>query len=397
MIIEKDILKMAKEKFDTPFYIFDKKYIEDRCNLIRRTIPESFELYYSAKANPNPSIISIICGIFGGLEASSIGEIVTALDAGVSACSVLFVGPMKKSVDLFKAYELGVRKFILESVDQIEAIRNLSLPEVQVILRLNPDININSSSMKMGGRATQFGIDVAQLPEIWKILEKKPKLDFRGYHTYCGTQISNVETTISIILEMVKIYHNTPINLRSNIDFMDFGGGFSFGVDGEPKEYNIFELASRLQELDNSLPTGVRCAFELGRFVVAPVGKFCVSIVSLKESKGKQFAICDGGINGFYGYSSQSIFKKRNFKMQSITNSESSEKIAFRGNVVGPLCTPADVLAENVQFDGVAQGDLLIFEECGAYGLTHSMTKFLSHNEPSELLFDPANGALRKI
>jgi diaminopimelate decarboxylase len=54
--------------------------------------------------------------------------------------------------------------------------------------------------------------------------------------------------------------------------------------------------------------------------------------------------------------------------------------------VVGCLCTPLDLLAEDVTLPQADIGDLIVVFQAGAYGLTASPTAFLGHPEPLEVL-----------
>jgi hypothetical protein len=54
--------------------------------------------------------------------------------------------------------------------------------------------------------------------------------------------------------------------------------------------------------------------------------------------------------------------------------------------VVGCLCTPLDLLGDQVELPGTEVGDLVVVFQAGAYGLTASPTAFLGHPSPSEVL-----------
>ena len=175
--------------------------------------------------------------------------------------------------------------------------------------------------------------------------------------------------------------------LRVDIDFLDFGGGFSFPVNSSPAAYPLESFVQPLEKASAQFPRSVRLALELGRFVVAPTGYFCTRVETLKHSKGQDFAICDCGMNGFSGFATQSRFKRQNYPCNHIPSRDRASRRAkpFLGDVVGPLCTPADTLAANLELADLSEGDLLAFANCGAYGLTHAMPMFLSHEPPMEI------------
>jgi diaminopimelate decarboxylase len=55
-------------------------------------------------------------------------------------------------------------------------------------------------------------------------------------------------------------------------------------------------------------------------------------------------------------------------------------------SVVGPLCTPLDLLADKVELADARPGDLVAVFQSGAYGYTASPLGFLGHPEPVQLL-----------
>ena len=54
--------------------------------------------------------------------------------------------------------------------------------------------------------------------------------------------------------------------------------------------------------------------------------------------------------------------------------------------VVGPLCTPLDLLADKMDLAHAEVGDLIVVFQSGAYGLSASPGAFLSHPAAAEVL-----------
>jgi diaminopimelate decarboxylase len=54
--------------------------------------------------------------------------------------------------------------------------------------------------------------------------------------------------------------------------------------------------------------------------------------------------------------------------------------------VVGCLCTPLDLLGDDVALPRAEVGDLLVLFQAGEYGLTASPASFLGHPAPAEVL-----------
>ncbi len=57
-----------------------------------------------------------------------------------------------------------------------------------------------------------------------------------------------------------------------------------------------------------------------------------------------------------------------------------------RASVVGPLCTPLDILAAEAALPHADVNDLVIIFQSGAYGPSASPTAFLGHAAPKEVL-----------
>ena len=63
-----------------------------------------------------------------------------------------------------------------------------------------------------------------------------------------------------------------------------------------------------------------------------------------------------------------------------------TEQVDEPVTVVGCLCTPLDLLGDNVGLPNAEIGDLIVLFQAGAYGLTASPTAFLGHPAPIEVL-----------
>jgi diaminopimelate decarboxylase len=54
--------------------------------------------------------------------------------------------------------------------------------------------------------------------------------------------------------------------------------------------------------------------------------------------------------------------------------------------VVGPLCTPLDVLGDRMELGQADVGDFIVVLQSGAYGYTASPHRFLGHPPPLQVL-----------
>ena len=124
---------------------------------------------------------------------------------------------------------------------------------------------------------------------------------------------------------------------------------------------------------------------ELGRYLVGEAGLYVCRIVDRKISRGQVFLVTDGGLHHHLAASGNfgQVIRK-NYPV-AIGNRMGSSDVE-QASVVGPLCTPLDLLADRMTLPAADAGDLVVVFQSGAYGLTASPTRFLSHAEPGEIL-----------
>jgi diaminopimelate decarboxylase len=128
-----------------------------------------------------------------------------------------------------------------------------------------------------------------------------------------------------------------------------------------------------------------KVVIELGRYLVGEAGVYVCRIVDRKVSRGQVFLITDGGLHHHLAASGNFGQVIRKNYPAVIGNRVAGTKREVV-SVVGPLCTPLDLLAENMEMAEADVGDLVAVFQSGAYGLTASPTAFLSHPAPAEVL-----------
>ncbi len=124
---------------------------------------------------------------------------------------------------------------------------------------------------------------------------------------------------------------------------------------------------------------------EPGRFLVNEAGIYLSRVTRVKQSRGKTFAVIDGGMHHHLAASGnlgQTI--KRNFPVAVVNKIGQSPQHPV--DVVGPLCTPLDCLARAAELPLIEAGDLIGVFQSGAYARTSSPHGFLSHDTPAEVL-----------
>jgi diaminopimelate decarboxylase len=383
------LTRLAQRVGTTPFYAYDRQLITERVALLRNLLPAEIQIHYAMKANPMPAVVQHLATLVDGIDVASAGELRVALDTPILPDQISFAGPGKKDSELSCAIAAGIT-LNMESEQEMERIANLGqnldiCPRVAI--RVNPDFELKSSGMKMSGGPKQFGVDAERVPSMLSRCNKL-KLDFEGFHIFCGSQNLNAaaiqeaqEKTIQLGLRLAK---HAPDSVR----LLNIGGGFGVPYFPGEKSLDLISVCKNLNRLVKETKkylSDTKIAIELGRYLVAEAGIYVCQVLERKISRERIFLVTDGGLHHHLAASGnfgQVIRKNYPVIVGNKVMGNERESVS----VVGPLCTPLDLLADEVEMAKADIGDLIVVFQSGAYGLTASPTAFLNHPAPVEVL-----------
>jgi diaminopimelate decarboxylase len=382
--------------------VYDASLLQKKWELLRKTCPLEFDISYSVKANPNPAILRFFLSKGCGLEIASGGEFFLALREGSAPDKVLFAGPGKAEGELEFVLSNKIGEIHAESLVEVERISSISRQlqmRARIALRINPKDEAQGGAMRMGGKSAPFGIDEEMLEDAIDRVFSDSALEFRGIHLFSGTQILDHTVLIRQYRKGIEIGLKAARRLGRPIHTLDFGGGLGIPYFPNEKPLDMDALRDELARLmtevrHEPLFNGTRFVLEPGRYLVGEAGIYVARVVDKKTSRGKNYLILDGGMNHHLAASGNlgQVIKK-NFPV-AILNKEQSTEFE-RVDIVGPLCTPLDVLARDVDLPKAKVGDLVGVFQSGAYARTASPLDFLSHPHPAEVLV--CNGQVELI
>jgi diaminopimelate decarboxylase len=385
----KPVTQIARELGSTPFYAYDRSLIDRRVAELRAALPGTVRLHYAMKANPMPALVAHMVQRADGVDVASGGELAIALASGADPLEVSFAGPGKSRDELVQAVAAGILVNVesFREIHLMDAITKETGRVARVAVRVNPDFDLKSSGMKMGGGPKQFGIDAEEIPRVLSEIGRL-RLAFEGFHIFSGSQNLRAESiceaqTKALALAM-RLSADAPAPVRS----VNLGGGF--GIPYFPGEVplDLAPIASHMQDLvavaAGALPEAV-LVIELGRYLVGEAGVYVCRVIDRKVSRGQVFLVTDGGLHHHLAASGNfgQVIRK-NYPV-AIGNRMKGEQREI-ASVVGPLCTPLDLLADRMDLAVAREGDLVVVFQSGAYGLSASPTGFLSHALPLEVL-----------
>lgn len=355
MVLRADVAALVRAN-GSPAFVYDLARIRENVGRFRAALPGVW-LAYAVKANPHQAVVSALRDLVDAFDVSSAGELEQCAGA-----EMVFSGPAKKPAAIRRAAELGAR-ITAEAVDQYTQIREHA-PNARVAVRVNPSARIHAYRVPMGGVASAFGIDEDQLDEV---------APFDGIQVFAGSQVSSPGGVVKAACAALDLAERFD-----TVDWVSFGGGLVPGFDVEALGT---KLGSVLDKFRSATGRTLACGFELGRYVVQDAGFYVAQVVSTKTSQGERFAVLDGGFNHLM------LHMGRNGVAAPVRNVTNADGPKTNVNLAGPLCTPLDRFAE-VTIAEPRPGDLLLFENVGAYGLTASPSAFIGHEKPAEVILD---------
>jgi diaminopimelate decarboxylase len=382
--------RLAARVGSTPFFAYDRGLLDRRVDRLRAVLPDRVELSFAMKANPMPAVVHHLAGRLDRIDVASGSELRTALDTTIRADKVSFAGPGKTPAEIRQAVAAGI---LVEVESATEFRRVLAAGdqlgvEPNVAVRVNPDFAVKGSGMRMGGGSQQFGIDAEQVPALLREFATAGA-DVHGFHVFAGSQNLNAAVIAEAQRRTVDLVSDLAEHLPDPVRYLNLGGGFGIPYVDKDRPLDLAEVAATLSELvDGPILQRMPQAspvIELGRYLVGECGVYVTRVLDRKVSRGRTFLVVDGGMHhqlAASGNFGQAI--RRNYPVAVGNSIELSP--AETVTVVGCLCTPLDLLANDVDLPRAEIDDLVVIFQAGAYGLTASPTAFLGHPAPAEVL-----------
>jgi len=384
------LTRLAQRVGSTPFYAYDRRLLSERVAHVRAHMPPALELHFSMKANPMPALVQHMAGLVDGIDVASGGELKVALDTGMAPARISFAGPGKSDAELTRAVAAGIVVHA-ESEREIRALARIGNElgtAPLLVLRINPDFELKGSGMRMGGGAKQFGIDAEEAPRMLA-LAFELGLSVLGFHIFSGSQSLKADAIIEAQAQTLLLAERLAADARDPVRILNIGGGF--GIPYFPGEAALdlapigAALEAALPRVQAALPEA-QLSIELGRYLVGEAGVYVARVVDRKVSRGQVFLVTDGGLHHHLAASGNfgQVIRK-NYPV-AIGNRMGAGAALETASVVGPLCTPLDLLGERMELPQAEVGDLVVVFQSGAYGRSASPQGFLSHPDAPEVL-----------
>ncbi|SEP74534.1 diaminopimelate decarboxylase [Streptomyces sp. yr375] len=372
---------------ELPAYVYDLAELRAHAAAVRAALPERVELYYAAKANPEPEILAALGPYVDGYEVSSGGELAHVAKA-VPGRPLAFGGPGKTPQEITDALATGVERFHVESESELRVLAELARRHapgrrVAVLPRVNLPVeggSLAGSSLAMGGRPTPFGMDPDRAAAMIRALADGayPQLELRGVHAHLASGLEAAEQ-----LAVAEAIVGWATGLGVPLAEVNVGGGMTVDYAAPQRLFDWTAYGAGLARLAEAHP-GLTLRIEPGRALTVYCGWYVTEVLDVKESHGEEFAVVRGGTHHL-----RTPATKGHDQPCAVLPVEEWPhpwpRPAARGDEVtlaGQLCTPKDTLARRAPAPGLRAGDRVAFSLAGAYAWNISHHDFLMHPRP---------------
>ncbi len=380
-------------KFGTPTYVYDEQKIRKNYrrafNAFAKHYPD-FKMFYAVKSCNNPAIVNILRQEGAGVDAASVNEILLAKHVGLGGEDVMVSGNFLSDDDIRQGLESGVI-FNLDDISLLPRLLKFGKPEI-LSFRVNPGYgksNVGEFVTNAGPNA-KFGIHPDKVMEAYK-LAKEAGIKRFGAHMMTGSCITDAEYFPFVTGLLMDIIGKTGKELKIDFEFIDLGGGLGIPYKpGEPAldlekaaELTAKMFRSKVAEYGLKPP---QLKMEPARYFVGNAGYLIGRVHSIKESY-KKIAGTDIGMNtlarpAMYG-SYHHIY---------VDGKEQEPRAAI--GLCGQLCENTDFWVKERELPAsIAEGDLVVVENAGAYGFGMSY-QYNGRLRPAEVLVNGEEATL---
>lgn len=354
------VREMAKE-FGTPLFVYDEESMRARC----REAAEGFDdgVAFASK--------SFFCGAMARLvheeglcvDVSTAGELDVALRAGVPGDRIIMHGNNKSRDELTRALDVGVRRIIVDSMDEIGRLAHLVSSDrpATCLVRTTPGIEAHTHEyVRTGHEDTKFGFSLANGDAQRAVSELRqiPHVSVEGIHCHIGSQIFSLDSyreTIRLVADFVK---------SNGVNELCIGGGLGVAYVEDESAPSILEWATTVREALKGIGlSDVQVTAEPGRSIVARAGLTVYEVGTRKVAAHRNYLAVDGGMSD----NPRPVLYGSGYEAVLVRAPRAQRSTAYR--IVGKHCETGDFLIEEAWLPGdVHPGDLVVTPVTGAYG-----------------------------
>jgi diaminopimelate decarboxylase len=369
------------QRYGTPCYVYSRAAIEQQWHSYDLALGKRPHLIcYAVKANANLAILNLLARLGSGFDVVSAGELARVIKAGGDPRKVVFSGVGKQAYEMKAALEAGIKCFNVESRPELQLLNSVAGQmncKAPVSIRVNPDVDaMTHPYISTGLKENKFGISIDEAESVYREAAGLAHLQLTGIDCHIGSQI----TTTGPHIDACKRVMQLAARLKAGgivLHHIDIGGGLGITYANEtPPDPAEFIRAVTRVITDESL----ELLIEPGRSIIGNAGVLLTSVLYVKETAYKNFAIVDAAMNDLIRPVLYDAWQ------QILPVQQQSRALARNYDVVGPICETGDFLGLDRSL-AIEPGDMLAVCSVGAYGFSMS-SNYNARPRAAEILVD---------
>jgi len=363
--IEKVKVQDIAKKFGTPIYSYSYKQLKENINNFKKSF-KSFSplICFAVKSNTNVHLIREIRKLGLGADVVSMGELMTALKAGIDPKKIVFSGVGKTSAEINYAIDKRILLINAESkseIIEIEKIARLKKKVVNIGIRLNPNTDAKTlSQISTGKKENKFGVNEKLFCDLIDYSKNSKNINVKCLSVHIGSQILNHEP----YEKMLKVVDKVIKKNNYKFEFIDLGGGMGISYESHDKKLNYTKYNIAIKKFLKNHQSKI--IFEPGRSIVGNVGSLISKIIYIKEGYKKDFVILDAAMNDLMR---PALYGANHKTLPALKTNKISKKTY---DLVGPICESTDKFSTLKKFQKLNERDIIIICDAGAYGMSLS-------------------------
>jgi len=367
--------------FGTPAYVYSRAAIEANWRAYDGAFGERDHLVcYAVKANSNLAVLNLLARLGSGFDIVSGGELQRVLQAGGAADRVVFSGVGKTRAEIQMALAAGIRCFNVESRPELALLEEVAAAAGKVApvsLRVNPDVDAATHPyIATGLEESKFGIPLAEAREVYAEAGALPHIEIVGIDCHIGSQITGLgpyRDALARLMALIGELETDGVRLRH----IDVGGGLGIRYRDEEPPAPADLVATACAAVSGE---DCQLLIEPGRSIVGNAGVLLTSVLYLKHSGERHFAVVDAAMNDLLRPALYAAWQ------DILPVSTATGAGAESWDVVGPVCESGDFLGRERRL-ALRQEDLLAVCGAGAYGFSMS-SNYNSRPRAAEIMID---------
>jgi len=347
-----ELLELSSD--GSPRYVYDLSVVRSQARELINHLPSLGRIYYAMKANSHPQILQAVADEGLGIECVSAAEIELARSLLGSNIPILFTPNFCPVDEYARGFELGAEV----TVDGPEVL--LENPALfkgrSIALRIDPGGGLgHHEKVVTAGAHAKFGHPVRDIDDLLAAAQQVG-VQVVGLHAHVGSGILQPGAWWPTARLLQEVATKIP-----TLRWIDVGGGLGVPERSGQTPLDLTAVNESLTLIASELGD-IELRMEPGRYLVSAAGVLLTPVTQVRMKGEVRFVGLATGMNSLLRPALYGSWHS----IHNLTRIDSPG--SGYQHIVGPICETGDILGRDRLLPDTSPGDILLIENCGAYG-----------------------------